>query len=207
MKSVDEPGKAERTRERLMEAATLEFAMYGIAGARVDRIASLAKANKSLIYEYFGNKEQLFQSVLQRHLAEVYQTVHFSAVDLPDYATKLFDFAMDHPHLMRLVMWNGLEKQPHWPLDDSSSLDAQVRAIRRQQEQGQMDATYPPEFLLTLIITLASAWTAANPLGMSIAPDAAAKRASLRAAIASAVQRLCMPSPRAGDQPLGVGQL
>lgn len=178
-----------------MEAATLEFATYGVAGARVDRIAKQAKANKSLIYEYFGNKEQLFEAVLQRHLAEVYQTVHFSTDDLSCYATRLFDFAMDHPHLMRLVMWNGLEKQPHWPLDDSSSLDAQVQAIRQRQEEGRIDATYPPEFLLTLIITLASAWTAANPLGMSIAPDAAAHRASLRAAIASAVERLCPSVP------------
>lgn len=191
VKVVKGPGKAERTRERILESATLEFATHGIAGARVERIAKMAKANKSLIYEYFGNKEQLFQTVLQEHLAEVYQTVNFSAVDLPGYATRLFDFAMDHPNLMRLVMWNGLEKQPYWPLDDSSSLESQVCAIRRQQEQGQIDATYPPEFLLTLVITLASAWTAANPLGMSITPDAVAQRDSLRAAIANAVGRLC----------------
>jgi AcrR family transcriptional regulator len=186
--------KAEMTQERILEAATQEFGAYGVAGARVDRIADTAKANKSLIYDYFGSKEQLFQAVLQRHLAEVYQVVHFSADDLPGYATKLFDFAMDHPTLMRLVMWNGLERQPSWPLDEESSLDAQVRAIGQKQAQGVVNGDYPAEFLLTLVITLASAWTAANPFGISIAPDASLQRSSLRTAIADAVTRLCVPA-------------
>ncbi|EPB9494519.1 TPA: TetR family transcriptional regulator [Pseudomonas aeruginosa] len=187
--------KAEKTRERILAAATLEFAIHGVAGARIDRLAKASKANKSLIYEYFGNKEQLFQKVLQRHLREVYQTVDFSADDLPGYATRLFDFAMDHPHLMRLVTWNGLEQQPRWPLDENSSLDTQVRAIKHGQAQGVIGASYPAEFLLTLIITLASAWTAANPFGISITPDLPAQRASLRAAIADAVERLCLQRP------------
>ncbi|MEG9677550.1 TetR family transcriptional regulator, partial [Citrobacter amalonaticus] len=184
-------GKAERTQERILDAATFEFAAYGVAGARVDRIAKEAKANKSLIYDYFGSKELLFQRVLERHLAEVYQTVHFSAEDLPGYAARLFDFAMDHPHLMRLVMWNGLEQNPNWPLDENSSLDAQAQAIRKCQDQGRIDATYSPEFLLTMIITLASAWTAANPFGISITPNAAKQRASLRTSITRTVEQLC----------------
>jgi AcrR family transcriptional regulator len=52
------------TKERLLEAATAEFAAHGIAGARVDRIAAAARANKQLIYAYFGSKEQLFDAVL-----------------------------------------------------------------------------------------------------------------------------------------------
>jgi AcrR family transcriptional regulator len=185
--------KSERTQERILAAATEEFAAYGIAGGRVDRIAKAAKANKSLIYEYFGSKEGLFRAVLERHLKDVYRTVHFSAADLPAYAVGLFDFAMDHPHLMRLVMWNGLEQRPDWPLDDTSSLAAQVEEIRSAQAESRVAKGYPPDFLLTLIVTLASAWTAANPFGISITPDAAAHRASLRRAIEDAVRKLCMP--------------
>jgi len=185
--------KSERTRERILTAATEEFAAYGIAGGRVDRIANTAKANKSQIYDYFGNKEQLFQAVLKRHLSDVYQTVHFNAADLPGYAAGLFDFAMDHPHLMRLVMWNGLEQRPKWPLDDTSSLDAQVEEIRSAQSEGRIANRYSPDFLLTLIITLASAWTAANPFGMSITPDAQERRSSLRGGLSNAVGQLTKP--------------
>ncbi len=68
-------GNAEATRERILEAALAEFATYGIAGARVDRIAATAGCNKNLIYIYFENKETLFTTVLQKHLARVYEGV------------------------------------------------------------------------------------------------------------------------------------
>ena len=37
-------------RKRIVEAATVEFAAHGLAGARIDRIARRACANKQLIY-------------------------------------------------------------------------------------------------------------------------------------------------------------
>ena len=49
------------TRARLLDAAHSEFAERGLAGARVDRIAAAAQANKQAIYAYFGSKEQLFR--------------------------------------------------------------------------------------------------------------------------------------------------
>ena len=54
------PWDSQDTRRRLLEAAITEFSAYGIAGARVDRIASAAKANKQAIYAYFGSKDALF---------------------------------------------------------------------------------------------------------------------------------------------------
>ena len=52
-------------RERLLLAALREFGQNGYAGARVDKITREAKANKQLLYHYFGNKEALFKSVLE----------------------------------------------------------------------------------------------------------------------------------------------
>jgi AcrR family transcriptional regulator len=185
--------KSDRTRERIMAAATEEFAAFGIAGARVDRIAQTARANKSQIYEYFGNKEKLFEMVLERQLSYVYQTVQFDPDDLPDYAGMLFDFAMDHPDLMRLVLWNGLEQKREWPLEEALSLPTQVRRIQAAQDAGHVGTDYPADFLLTLIITVASAWTAANPFGISITPDAESRRPMLRKAILRAVRTLSRP--------------
>ncbi|WP_258112671.1 TetR/AcrR family transcriptional regulator [Alicyclobacillus sp. SP_1] len=53
-------GNAEVTKEHIFEAAMEEFSSYGIAGARVDRIARNAGCNKNLIYIYFDSKESLF---------------------------------------------------------------------------------------------------------------------------------------------------
>jgi AcrR family transcriptional regulator len=54
-----------RTRERILQAAIGEFSEKGLDGARVDEIARRSRANKRLIYHYFGNKEELFLAVLE----------------------------------------------------------------------------------------------------------------------------------------------
>lgn len=192
------PTKSEQTRERILAAATDEFSEYGIAGARVDRIAKAAKANKSLIYDYFGSKDQLFKAVLHRHLTDVFRNVGFTPDDLPGYAGRLFDYAMTHNYIMRLAMWNGLEASPEWPVDQPHSLDAQTEAVALAQKEGRVAATYPPDFLPTLIVTLAAAWTTSNPFGISTTPNTAERRDALRTAIMGAVSRLATP-PAARD--------
>ncbi|WEK03994.1 MAG: TetR/AcrR family transcriptional regulator [Candidatus Devosia phytovorans] len=55
---------AEKTKAAILVAARAEFAARGFEGARVDAIATLAGANKRLLYHYFGNKEDLYRAVL-----------------------------------------------------------------------------------------------------------------------------------------------
>src|SRR5258707_11353804 len=97
------------TRGRLLAAATDEFAARGIAGARVDRIASAARANKRLIYDYFTDKDGLFDAVMDAHIGQVTDAVPIDATDLPGYAGRLFYYVLDHPEAMRLVPWASLE--------------------------------------------------------------------------------------------------
>jgi AcrR family transcriptional regulator len=47
------------TKQDILVAARAEFCEFGLDGARVDRIAERAAANKRLLYHYFGNKEAL----------------------------------------------------------------------------------------------------------------------------------------------------
>ncbi|WBO69090.1 TetR/AcrR family transcriptional regulator [Streptomyces camelliae] len=96
------------TRERILAAATREFAAHGVSGARVDRIATEAKANKRAIYDYFGDKNKLFAVVLERALAELAEAVPPSE-DLPGYAARLFAYHRARPEALRLVMWEALE--------------------------------------------------------------------------------------------------
>ena len=44
-------------RLRILEAAKQEFSAHGIGGARVDRIAAKAGANKRMLYYHVGKKE------------------------------------------------------------------------------------------------------------------------------------------------------
>ncbi len=59
------------TRLRVLDAAKAEFARLGFDGARVAAIAARAKANKQLIYHYFGSKDDLYVAVLERAYGEI----------------------------------------------------------------------------------------------------------------------------------------
>ncbi len=167
-----------------------EFSAYGIAGARVDQIAKTAGCNKNLIYIYFENKETLFTTVLKKHLVRVYEDVPFTPDDLPGYAARVFDFAMAHPDLMRLMAWFGLEQKADSPAERRTALDVKVAALLKAQKAGQVGTAFPPGFLLTAIMALATAWTAPNPFGPSLDPNAHKHLATLRRNIAEAVQLL-----------------
>lgn len=60
------PRNANETKARILEAAFREFVDHGRAGARVDRIAEKACCNKSMIYQYFGNKDSLFDALIEQ---------------------------------------------------------------------------------------------------------------------------------------------
>src|ERR1700744_938986 len=53
------PRDSEATRTRILEAAIEEFSAHGLAGARIDRVAEAAAANKRSIYVYFKSKEKV----------------------------------------------------------------------------------------------------------------------------------------------------
>ncbi len=57
-------GRPEESRAAILQAAALEFAEQGIAGARTDSIARGARVNKALLYYYFEDKETLYGAVL-----------------------------------------------------------------------------------------------------------------------------------------------
>jgi AcrR family transcriptional regulator len=182
--------KAEATRERILEAALAEFSAHGVAGARVDRIAQAAGCNKNLIYIYFEDKETLFTTVLLKHLLRVHEEQPFTPDDLPAYAAKVFDFAMANPDLMRLLAWSALEQKAKGPAERVATLHAKVAALAEAQNAGRVGTDFPPDFLLTAVMTLATAWSAAGPFGPSVNPKAAERPAAMRESIIEAVRLL-----------------
>ncbi|PZW42315.1 TetR family transcriptional regulator [Humitalea rosea] len=76
--------RAAATRQRILDAALTEFAANGLAGARVDEIATRADANKRMIYAHFGSKEELWLAVLETAYAAKRAEEHaLETADLP----------------------------------------------------------------------------------------------------------------------------
>lgn len=62
---------AQATRERILAASVPLFALRGIQGTTIRRIAAAARVNSQLIYYYFRGKDGLFRAVLQAEAARV----------------------------------------------------------------------------------------------------------------------------------------
>ncbi|MER7185310.1 TetR family transcriptional regulator [Streptomyces hyaluromycini] len=145
------------TKARLLDAAFSEFAAYGIAGARVDRIAEAAGANKRLIYVYFGNKEQLFDEVLRRAMTAGAESVPFDIENLPGYAGAIFDHLVARPDLMRLRLWKLLERPSATGLEQDAFRN-KAALVAEAQQRGDLDPAMAPDDLLTMVLAAAQAW-------------------------------------------------
>src|SRR5438132_4319573 len=155
----------QETKKRLLEAATNEFAQRGIAGARVDRIAELAGCSKALIYDYFGNKDQLFDVVYDALVVAFVQEVPIDASDLAGYAGRLFDQYQACPEILRLAIWDILERG-----GSGTQLEAvqaanqhKIAALEQAQRDGRVSDRWNPEELLALIVGMSTIWLFATP--------------------------------------------
>ncbi|HZQ81666.1 MAG TPA: TetR family transcriptional regulator [Gaiellaceae bacterium] len=152
------PRDPEETKRRIFEAAQAEFAEHGIAGARIDRIAGAARANKQLIYAYFGNKRELFEQVIGANLARFVEEVPFTPTDLATYAAAQFDFYLEHPDHARISAWHALEpgESEHPVAAVRAELQRRARAVAHAQKQGLVDDSVSAVDLLALINAMAS---------------------------------------------------
>lgn len=111
---------ADATQRRILAAATKEFARSGLGGARVDEIAARAKANKRMIYHYFGSKEQLFQRVLEEAYTDIRTAEQQLDLDhLPPWEALerlvrfTWDYYLKHPEFLTLVNSENLHRARH----------------------------------------------------------------------------------------------
>jgi AcrR family transcriptional regulator len=184
----------EATKARIFEAAVAEFARHGIAGARIDRIATEAKANKQLIYAYFGNKAELFTKVLAKVMLDLAIAVPVDPDDIENWIDRLMDYHEAHPEVLRLLFWEGLEYGSGTELPDEAERQEHYRrkvaALRDGQARGVVTDAIPPRDLLFLLIAVAN-WAAVVPqMKRILVGGEPADRERLRASVREAARRL-----------------
>ena len=110
----------DRTREAILAAAQDEFATKGLSGGRVDAIARRARANKRMIYHYFGSKDGLYLAALERvyeGLRGTERTLDLGHLE-PEAAIRrlvefTFDYSRRHPELISLINNENLHRARH----------------------------------------------------------------------------------------------
>lgn len=159
---VEQPstGRGAATWQRIIDAATREFAEHGIAGARVERVVREARTNKAQLYGYFGSKEGLFDAIFFGSLERIMNVVPIDASDLADWAVRLYDEYLRRPDLIRLATWARMERHPSGHLvEQPERLDEpKLRAISEAQTAGLVRSGEPFD-LMAMVIAMSMAWS------------------------------------------------
>lgn len=159
----------ERTKAKIVRAATELFTRVGPTGASLDDISKKAGVQRGLIYHYFKSKDALFDQVLARPFAEFLEShLEFLRVGrldvdgLCEATSGFFRFMARHPELVRLLGWvmamrHVLRDLPQ--LEITRALIARTLArVEEARAAGALRADVHPAHLLISIIDLCVAW-------------------------------------------------
>lgn len=161
------PRDAGRTKAAILQAARDEFCEEGFNGARVDSIAARAKANKRLLYHYFGNKEALYEAVLLDAYQEIRRgerELHIGQYDPVEAIDRVIRFTFRHflanPWFPRLLSVENLQNARF--VKKIKNLD-EIRSpivgelhdiVKRGHEQGIFRTDVDPMQLYISIVSL-----------------------------------------------------
>jgi AcrR family transcriptional regulator len=161
------PASSPSTRERILRAATDEFADKGFAGGRLDAICAAAEANIRMIYHYFGDKAGLYVAVLEQALSELRREELKLSIDHPEpleALMQLFDFIYDHfgahPQLISLLSGENLlraqflKTSTRTPVISSPVLSVVRRLLSRGEADGSIRPGFDPLQLYVLMVSL-----------------------------------------------------
>jgi AcrR family transcriptional regulator len=186
---------AARTRGIILDAAENIFAELGYSAARIDVIAKASGYNKSLIYQYFGDKLGLYTEVVKRadQIGEQITGAFISGLLKDDKlasdpaAFKSFlesttrqavSFLLEHRSYLRILFWEAAEDWKTWnqityrPDDDPQmhkvALAAQKSGILRQDLDP---ALFPMLIMNVITMTLQSSTRFEHLLGSLDSPQ------------------------------------
>ncbi|HLI07689.1 MAG TPA: TetR/AcrR family transcriptional regulator [Ktedonobacteraceae bacterium] len=169
---------AEGTREAILNAAEIVFAEHGFDGARVDAIAAESGYNKSLIFQYFGDKLGLYTEV-NRHIDRELNTLSARAVApllkdetvatdphrfkalLETVIGVVFDALLKHPRVMRIILWEQAEGWKTYTKImsqlDTEDVDQLRTLFTRARNAGLLRSAFDP--FVQIIMAEAFCWS------------------------------------------------
>ncbi|MGC1379286.1 MAG: TetR/AcrR family transcriptional regulator [Anaerolineales bacterium] len=195
---MDDPGSrrgrthnAENTREIILDAAERVFAEHGFDGARIDAIAAVAGYNKSLIFQYYGDKLGLYAEVIRRadDQTRALQNEALSGLMQADKMSDLaqikellgffigwyFDYLLEHPHIQRIYMWEMAEGWQTFSKilsqRDFDDIDQFGPVLNRLQQAGFIRPEPDPLLQLSGAIFVNTLYLALPPLYKSLMPN------------------------------------
>ena len=192
-----------------------EFAKYGFAGARVERIVSRADVSPRSLYYHFDSKRGLYDAVRERLSSQHFEDFVRGVTDEPlvDRLLANIDVAMT-PRWQtwaRLLMWEALDGGAGSAPYPAGTVPGDLLAIRAAQERGEIDPELDPH-VLTLAFIAITFWPTMFPQstkrlteGMPTGELLQARKKLVRALVARLGEDAAMELPAAvvpgGEEP------
>ena len=118
------------SKEKIIKAAIAEFALKGLDGARVDEVARRSGVNKTLLYQYVGNKDRLFTAALEA----AYQSIRERQ---KEFIARQMDPETGVRQLVHLLMSIWVEHQDYGKLLASENFHG-GKHVKRSKLIGEM---------------------------------------------------------------------
>jgi AcrR family transcriptional regulator len=95
--------KKEEVRQSLLRAARREFLEHGFMKANMRSIAQRAGQNLGNIYNYFKNKDALFQAVLEKTLLSIDQAIQFITSWQPSDSQPIYSMEDERQAILAVI--------------------------------------------------------------------------------------------------------
>lgn len=122
--STREAALAERaafTEGQILDAAELLFARHGLRGTRVREIAGAAGLNEATLYNYYKNKEALYEAVLDRGIRPIVDVVQRTAgganslENIHEASQQIISQLQQRPYVCQLLYLEAIADGEHLP--------------------------------------------------------------------------------------------
>jgi len=167
------------SRQRILAAATAEFAARGFDGTTVDRIAARARLNKAMIYYHFHSKRALYTCVLRdiftlmsERLASVARDDDKPADKMDRFVATFVTEGQHHAHLAPIMLREIAEGGRRLDEETYTAMLRVVRAMSGIVEQGRASGEFDnvdPILLYLTTVWPIVAYLATKPIRSAIA--------------------------------------
>jgi TetR/AcrR family transcriptional regulator len=178
----------ERTRERILDAAVIEFGEYGFAGARISAIAARAGVNQQLISYYFDSKEGLYRA-LQDRWRVISAGASQPELPIADVVAAFLRLSVEQRSFARLLAWDGLADTGSYACSAEPYFTEMVEDVRRRQLAGELAEELDPAYVLLMLFAAALAPTVIPQIAWQIT-GMAAESPQFQAAYAELLRRV-----------------
>jgi TetR/AcrR family fatty acid metabolism transcriptional regulator len=168
-----------RSREKLIEAASAEFAEHGYARAHMDRISMSAGFGRGTIYNYFPSKYELLLAVVEHAMELLTAAIREETRKIADPVERMrrglevdFQFMIENEALSKVIIREGFAADPRRQTEFLTALAPISNLVVELLEEGKEAGKYRKdiEFDLATLVSqgivgymLLARWTLDDP--------------------------------------------